>query len=70
MLVLSRKQGEKVDVGNTITVTVLGMRGNVVKLGIEAPLDVRIMRGELPNWAEALHTRDQQKHRAAEKLAV
>jgi carbon storage regulator CsrA len=53
MLVLSRKLNEKVCIGNHITVTVLAVRGGVVKLGIEAPANVRILRGELPNWTDA-----------------
>jgi carbon storage regulator len=50
MLVLSRKQGEEVKIGDHITVTVLGIRGGVVKLGIDAPPHVRILRGELSDW--------------------
>lgn len=53
MLVLSRKPLETVYVGNNITITVLSIRGGVVKLGIEAPGSVRILRGELPNWNDA-----------------
>jgi carbon storage regulator len=47
MLVLSRKQGEKVRIDDDITLTVLSVRGNVLKLGIEAPREVRIIRSEL-----------------------
>ena len=47
MLVLGRKPGEKLCIGNNISVTVLGIHGNVVKLGIEAPRDVRVLRSEL-----------------------
>jgi carbon storage regulator CsrA len=47
MLVLSRKPNEKLRIGGTVTVTVLKVRGNVVKLGIEAPDNVRILRVEL-----------------------
>jgi carbon storage regulator len=52
VLVLSRKQGETVCVGDNITLTVLEVRGNNIKVGIEAPQSVRIVRGELPNWTE------------------
>jgi carbon storage regulator len=52
MLVLSRKVGEKVVVGNDIIVTVLEVRGNQVKIGIQAPDDVRILRGELADFLE------------------
>jgi carbon storage regulator len=52
MLVLSRKPGEKVVIGNGITVTVVAVLGNRIKLGIEAPDDVRVLRGELADWLE------------------
>jgi len=47
MLVLSRKIGEKLVIGDNITVVVSRVAGNRVTLGIEAPNDVRIIRGEL-----------------------
>lgn len=47
MLVLSRKEGEKLVIGDNITVVVSRVAGNRVTLGIEAPTDVRIIRGEL-----------------------
>jgi carbon storage regulator len=60
MLVLSRKQGEKLHIGDNITITVLEVHGHVMKLGIEAPRQVRVLRGELQCWnepeqAETLH---------------
>jgi carbon storage regulator CsrA len=48
MLVLSRKHEEKLHIGDNITVTVLRVQGNKVRLGIEAPDEVRVVRGELP----------------------
>jgi carbon storage regulator len=50
MLVLSRKVGEKVVIGNCICVTVVDVKGNKVKLGISAPDDVSILRSELAHW--------------------
>jgi carbon storage regulator len=47
MLVLTRKSGEKVAFGGGITVTVVEVTANQVRLGIEAPERVRILRGEL-----------------------
>jgi len=47
MLVLSRKQEEKIVVGDNITITVLKIRGNTVRLGIDAPREVSVVRGEL-----------------------
>lgn len=47
MLVLTRKNQETIRIGDSITVKVLRTKGNVVKLGIEAPAGVRVLRGEL-----------------------
>jgi carbon storage regulator len=47
MLVLSRKVGEKLVIGNDIWVTVVAVKGNSVRVGIDAPVDVPILRGEL-----------------------
>jgi len=47
MLVLTRKSDEAVKIGDEITITVLEVRGNQVRLGIAAPPDVRIHRGEV-----------------------
>ncbi len=47
MLVLSRKLNQKVQIGDDIVVTVVKVKGNVIRLGIEAPKDVRVLRSEL-----------------------
>lgn len=47
MLVLSRKTDEVIIVGENIRVTVLGIDGDKVKLGVEAPISMRIFREEL-----------------------
>ena len=52
MLVLTRKPGEKVVIGNGITVTVVEVQGNRVRLGFDAPDQVRILRAELACWQE------------------
>ena len=52
MLVLTRKQQEQIRIGNQVTITILRISGNQVRVGIEAPPDVRILRGELPAHAE------------------
>ena len=57
MLVLSRKKGQRIHLGESIVLTVLGYHGSQVRLGIEAPEDVVILREEVRNhWriAEAL----------------
>ena len=47
MLVLSRRRNETINIGSDIKITVKRVRGGEVRLGIEAPKDVRIVRGEL-----------------------
>jgi len=47
MLVLSRKQGEKIRIGSEIEVVVLEVRGNRVKLGISGPQEIPIHRQEV-----------------------
>jgi carbon storage regulator CsrA len=47
MLVLSRKEGEQLLIGDDIVLTINRINGNRVAIGIEAPRDVRILRGEL-----------------------
>jgi carbon storage regulator len=47
MLVLSRKAGEKLVIGDNVTVEVLRVRGNRVTLGLSAPAEISIMRSEL-----------------------
>jgi carbon storage regulator len=47
MLVLTRKLGEVIRVGDAITVRVLEVKGNQVRLGVDAPADVRIYREEV-----------------------
>ena len=47
MLVLSRKEGEQLVIGDNIVVTVNRISGNRVAIGIDAPRDVRVVRGEL-----------------------
>lgn len=47
MLVLSRKINEKILVGDKISIQVIGIKGNRVTLGIEAPQGVRVLRFEI-----------------------
>ena len=47
MLVLSRRAGESVVLGDDITVTVLEVRGDVVRIGIDAPRSLKVHRSEL-----------------------
>jgi len=47
MLVLTRKLNESLRIGDDIKITVLRVKGNTVRIGIEAPRDVRVVRSEL-----------------------
>ena len=47
MLVLSRKYGEWIDIGDNVHVCVVGIRGDTVRLGIEAPPEVPVHRREV-----------------------
>ena len=54
MLVLSRKTHQRIRLGDAIVVTVIGVGGDRVRLGIEAPSDVRVLREELQLAPELL----------------
>ena len=47
MLILTRRIGETLVVGDEVTVTVLGVKGNQVRLGVNAPKDVAVHREEI-----------------------
>ncbi|KGS16084.1 MULTISPECIES: carbon storage regulator CsrA [Pseudomonas syringae group] len=47
MLVLTREIGEKFSIGDDITVQILGINGNQVRLGISAPKDIKVHRAEV-----------------------
>jgi carbon storage regulator len=47
MLILSRRAGESLTIGDDIVVTVVGINGNQIKLGIAAPREVRVLREEI-----------------------
>ena len=49
MLILTRRVGESLMVGEEITVTVLGVKGNQVRIGVNAPRDVAVHREEIYN---------------------
>ncbi len=53
MLVLSRKDTQQIVVGDDIVVSILRIDGNRVRIGIEAPESVRIVRGELERFVDA-----------------
>ncbi len=47
MLILTRRVGETLVVGDDVTVTVLGVKGNQVRIGVKAPRDVSVHREEI-----------------------
>ena len=54
MLVLSRKVGERILIGDSISVTVVRVTGGGVRIGIEAPAELPVIREELKKSVEAL----------------
>ena len=49
MLILSRRVGECITIGNDIVIKVVEISGNQIRLGIDAPREVRVLRGEIIN---------------------
>lgn len=47
MLILTRRVGETVMIGDDVTITVLGVKGNQVRIGVDAPRDVAVHREEI-----------------------
>ncbi|KFD40707.1 hypothetical protein HX99_06080 [Peptococcaceae bacterium SCADC1_2_3] len=60
MLVISRRPGEKIFLGREIQITILEIKEGNVRLGIEAPLEVKILRGELYQAVREENIRAQQ----------
>ncbi|MEK9989920.1 MAG: carbon storage regulator CsrA [Halieaceae bacterium] len=52
MLILTRRVGESLMVGDDVTITVLGVKGNQVRVGVKAPKDVAVHREEILNRIE------------------
>ena len=57
MLILTRKVGESVLIGDDISITVLSVRGNQVKLGVQAPKEVSVHREEI--YKRILQSKDE-----------
>jgi len=53
MLVLTRKLQQQIKIGEQITVTILKVKGSTVRIGVQAPREVRVIRGELPKAGAA-----------------
>jgi carbon storage regulator len=52
MLILSRKAGDSLMIDGGVRIVVLGVEGSSVRLGIDAPTDVRVLRGEILKQVE------------------
>lgn len=52
MLVLSRKKGEKIRIGENIELTIVDIRGDKIRLGIDAPRDIPVHREEIARAIE------------------
>jgi carbon storage regulator len=67
MLILSRRPGESLTIGDDITITVVSINGNQIRLGINAPREVRVLRDEIykaiRDENEAAATTHEQKRR-------
>jgi carbon storage regulator len=64
MLILTRRVGETVMIGNDVTVTILGVKGNQVRVGINAPKTVAVHREEIYERIKREEQGDQQgEHR-------
>ncbi len=70
MLVLSRRTQEELVIDDRIRIVVLGIQGQRVRLGIEAPSDVVIRRAEIEVDLASLHLTDSQSFRNDSALAV
>jgi carbon storage regulator CsrA len=53
MLILTRRVGETITIGDDVTVMVLGVKGNQVRLGVKAPTTVAVHRQEIFNKIQA-----------------
>ena len=65
MLVLTRKIEEQIRIGNDITISILRVKGNTVRVGIDAPRSIRVVRGEL-----SAHANDEAPARIQETFDV
>ena len=70
MLVLSRKVGERIHVGDNIVLEIRRIAGNRVTVALEAPRDVRILRGELEGPAREFRSPEPAGTEPAETLAA
>ena len=65
MLILSRKIDEKIKIGNDITITLIDVHGDQVKIGVEAPKEVKVFRQEVFDKRLGFLKADIYHHRAS-----
>ena len=65
MLVLSRKESERIRLGDSIVLTIVRVSGDKVRLGIEAPPDVLVLRDELKPLAQGESAKPGEQRKAA-----
>jgi len=70
MLVLSRREGEWIKVGESVTVTVVRLGSDKVRIGIEAPANVLILRGELEQRSSIDNNGREEKNLVMERIEL
>jgi carbon storage regulator len=61
MLILTRRVGESLMIGDDVTITVLGVKGNQVRIGVKAPKEVAVHREEILNRIEEASAESERK---------
>ena len=70
MLVLTRKTEQKIQIGDQITITILQVKGQAVKVGIQAPKDVRVLRSEVKAFDDPVESSPAAKGAEAEPAMI
>ena len=62
MLILTRRVGESLMIGDDVTITVLGVKGNQVRIGVNAPKEVAVHREEILNRIEEAAAKESEEN--------